>query len=343
MTIQEIKDRIYKDYIATFKNAITPLRVSFFDKFSDSLAGTYQLIYIYLNNILKDSFLTSCTQSRVTSYFAPLKGLEQKDATPAKGTGRFTGVDGSIVAIDTILLYNNLEYKTTESGTIASGFLDLAIESVESGSENNTLSNITLNLSVPIIGVDNSIISTDGITGASDVETIETLRNRTKEKFANPESIDNYYTYTSLAETLANVKKAFVSPLKNGAGTFGITILTVGNNGVPIQADIDAVEQLFIDENAIPVYVIPEYFLPTIITQNFTILLQNTSDENKEYIKQLVSDYLYIYQRPGTNFFYSGLAAFLETEGARLVSPLPTDTTAIADDEILTTGTFTWA
>lgn len=342
MTIKEIKDRIYKDYIASFKNAITPLRVSFFDKFSDSLAGTFQLLYIYFNNILKDSFLTTCTQSRVLSYFAPLKGLTQKNATVATGIVRFTGTDASIIPLGTILIYNNLEYKTTELGTIASGYADVQCESVEAGSENNTLENITLNLSVPVDGIDNSCISIGGFSGANDRETIENLRNRTKEKFANPESIDNYYTYTSLAETLPNIKKAFVSENKNGAGTFGITALTVGNNGVPIQADIDAIENLFISQNAIPVYVIPEYFLPTIITQDYTILLQDTSDENKTYITQLIRDYQYIYQRPNSSFYFSGLAAFLETKGARMTSPDPLTFQAIANDEILDLGTITW-
>lgn len=343
MTIKEIKDRIYKDFIATFKNAITPLRVSFFDKFSDSLAGTFQLIYIYFNNILKDSFLTTCTQSRVLSYFMPLKGLELKEATKSFGIGRFTGVEGSIIPNDTILLYNNLEYTTSASGTIVSGYSDVNIESVLTGSEQNTLSNITLALSIPVDGIDNSVISTGGLVGASDDETVENGRNRTKQAFASPTSIDNYYTYVTLAETLPNVKKAFVSPLKNGAGTFGITILTVGNDGVPVQADIDTVEQLFIDEQAVPIYVIPEYFLPTIITQDFTILLQDTSDTNKTYITQLIKDYLYIYQRPGNSFVFTGMAALLATKGARIIFPEPTSSTAIANDEILDLGVVTWA
>ena len=342
MTIKELKDRIYQDFITSFKNAITPLRASFFDQLSNTLASTFHLIYIYLNNIIKDSFLTTCTQSRVLSYFAPLKNITQKEATKSKGTLRFTGNDGEVIPLYTKLIYNELEYQTIEEGIIASGFADILAESIESGSIQNTLGNIDLFLIVPIIGIDNKAISIDGFSGAIDRETIESVRTRVKQKFATPVEIDNDNFYKSLANEVPNVKASFVSSVKNGVGTFGITILTQSNDGVPIQADIDEVEQYFIDNQAVPSYVEVEYFLPTIVSQNFSILLSENSTTKQTETEQAIRDYLYLFQKAGVSFQFSGLATYLQTIGARLNNPDPASDIAIASDEVLDVGTITW-
>ena len=342
MTILELKNRIYQDFISSFQNAITPLKKSFFEQLSNTLAATFQLLYIYLDRIFNDSFLTTCTKDRVLSYFAPLKDIEQKEPTVASGIVRFTGIDTTLIPAGTILIYNELEYITIEDGTIAAGFVDMNCESVEKGTVNNTLANIDLFLTTPIIGIDNKAISIAGFTKAIDEETIESVRTRTKQKFATATQIDNDNNYKALANELPNVKATFISDLKNGVGTFGITILTFSNDGVAIQSDIDELEQHFIDNEAVPIYVDTEYFLPTITYQAFSIQLAIDSDDNQELITQSIRDYLYLFQKPNTTFYFQGLADFLQTKGARLISPIPSSYYAIADDEILDLGVITW-
>lgn len=342
MDILELKNRIYNDFVSSFQNAITPLKKSFFEQLSNTLSATFQLLYIYLDRILNDSFLTTCTESRVLNYFAPLKNITRKEPTVATGIIRFTGVELTIVPSGTILLYNELEYITIESGTITTGFADINAESVEKGTVNNTLGNIDLFLSTPIDGIDNKAISIAGFSGAIDTETIESVRTRTKQKFASPTNIDNDNSYKSLANELSNVKASFISSNKNGVGTFGITILTFSNDGVPVQADIDEVEQYFIDNEAVPTYIEAEYFLPTIVSQNFSIQLAIDNTENRELLTKLITEYLYLYQKPGTTFYFANLAKFIQSNGARLVSPLTTDSVLLAADEVLDMGTITW-
>jgi len=342
MTIQELKDRIYNDFIAAFKNAITPLKKSFFEQLSNAQAATFQLLYIYLDRILNDSFLTTCTKDRVLGYFAPLKNIERKDPTKSTGIIKFTGVETTVIPSGTILLYNDLEYQTTADGTITAGIANIDSESVGTGTLNNTLASIDMFLASPIVGIDNKAISVLGFSGAIDKETIESVRTRTKQKFATTTQVDNDNYYKSLANELSNVKATFISDLKNGAGTFGVTILTFSNDGVAVQADIDEVGQYFIDNDAVPTYVEAEYFLPTITDQAFTIQLAINDTTNQDSVSQSIRDYLYLEQKPSTTFEYSGLSDFLQTLGARLVSPLPTDTDLLADDEVLDLGTVTW-
>jgi len=342
MTILELKNRIYNDFISSFKNAITPLKKSFFEQLANALSATFQLIYIYLDRIFNDSFLSTCTDSRVLSYFAPLKNITPKLATSATGTVRFTGLDATVIPIDTILIYNELEYMTTAAGTIATGYADIAVQSVGTGTLNNTLANIDLFLSSPIDGIDNKATSTLGFSGAIDDEIVESVRTRTKQKFATASQIDNYNFYRSLANEVPNVKASFISELKNGVGTFGITILTYSNNGVPIQADIDAVQQYFIDNESVPVYVDAQYFLPTIVPQNFSIQLAINNAENQALFEQYIRDYLYLYQKPTYAFEFADLALFLQSKGGRVVSPDPTTSITPTASQVIDLGVITW-
>lgn len=342
MDIKTLKDRVYKDFISSFDNAITPLKKSFFEQISNSLAATFQLIYIFIDRVFSDSFLTTCTESRVLSYFAPLKNVIRKEPTVALGVAKFTGVETTVIPIGTLFIFNELEYKTLDVGTITTGFADINCESVEKGSVNNTLSNTSFVLSVPIIGIDNSVLSVLGFSGAVDQETIESLRTRTKQKFASPTNIDNDNFYKSLANELSNVKATFISSVKNGAGTFGVTILTFSNNGVPIQSDIDEVEQHFIDTESVPEYVEAEYFLPTITLQAFDIQLAIDDSINRALVSQALRDYMYLNQKPATTFKFDAVADFLQTLGGRLITPIPTSGVLLADDEILDLGVITW-
>jgi len=342
MTIRELKDRIYNDFISSFQNAITPLKKSFFDQLSNTLAATFQLVYIYLDRIINDSFLTTCTKDRVLSYFAPLKNITRKEPTVSSGIVKFTGTDTTLIPSSTILIYNELEYITIEDGTISSGFTDINCESIEKGSIYNTLANIDLFLSNPIVGVDNKTISILGFNGAIDEETIESVRTRTKQKFGTTTQVDNDNFYKSLANEIPNVKASFISDLKLGLGSFGVTILTFSNDGVPIQSDIDEVEQYFIDSEAVPIYVRADYFLPIIITQDFSIQLSINNATNQSIVSQAIRDYLYLTQKPDTTFEFNDLSEYLQTIGARLILPLHTSNITLAKDEVLDLGTITW-
>lgn len=342
-TLQQIKDRVYNDFVVSFQNVITPLKKSFFEILSNSISASVHLLYLYLDNVKKNSFLHSCTQDRVTSYFAPLLGLSLKEATVSTGIARFTGVDTTTIPSGTKIIYNgSIEFITIGAGVITGGIADIQCTSSKTGTLNNTINNISLSLVVPIAGVDNIVVSTLGFLGAIDPETIESLRGRCITKQGKNPQIDNNNYYKTLALEVPNVRAAFISELKNGGGTFGVTILTNSNNGVPVQSDINAVEAYFIQQNGVPTYALAEYFIPTIIYQNLNILLAVESEENKTFIEQLAKDYIYRFQEPGTPFKFLGLSKILQANGARLSSPLPTATISLQLDEVLDIGSIFW-
>jgi len=48
---------------------------------------------------------------------------------------------------------------------------------------------------------------------------------------------------------------------------------------------------------------------------------------------------MYLYQKPSTTFVFSGLATYLQTQGARLSD---TSNVTLADNEVLDLGVITW-
>jgi uncharacterized phage protein gp47/JayE len=347
MTLIDLKNRIYSSFVASFTNAITPLRKSFFEVISNAMASVSNLLYLYLDNVQKNSFLNSCSQSRVLSYFAPLNRLTIKAATYAEGVIRFTGLPGTTIPLGTKVIYNNtsLEYETTVASTIdINGYVDITMKATSDnlGSQANTLPNIDLTLSVPILGINSAVVSTLGFTKGIDKETVESLRQRCMIKQGDSPLIGNRNYYRTLGNKISNVKATFISELVNGPGTFGITILTYSNNGVAIQQDIDDVEDYFTSLSSIPAYVKADYFLPTIIYTNIQILLAVNNDTNKAIVESLARDYIYLYQRQGGTFSFLGLSKILQNQGARLIDPEHSYEIDIALTEVLDIGTITW-
>ena len=340
ISLNDLKNRVFTDFISSFDNAITPVKKSFFDVLSNTIASVSRLQYIYLENVQKESFLNSCSEDRLLTYFSPLNNVTKKTATKSVGTVTFTGVNASIIPINTKVTHNNIEFVTTSAGTISNNSVDISVESVNAGILNNTLSNIQLFLNIPIEGVDTGLTSLNGITGAIDQETIDSLRTRIINKQATSKEIDSINYYKSIINEVNNVKSGFVSERIYGNGTIGITILTKSNNGT--QNDLDTVQVYLENRKAIPAYVNATYFLPTIISQAFTVLLSVDNATNQTKIKKIIQDYIYEYQRLNSSFSYLGLSKILLNNGSRLVSPAPTDATTISSVQVLDVGVVTW-
>ncbi len=340
MTIKTIKDKIYNDFISSFAGVITPLSKSFFDNFANSLSGMFKLLYIYMDNVSKESFVTTCSDNTLLTYFAPLFGVERKTATKSKGTITFFGVTGSIIPAGTILKYSKLEFITTAEATITETNIDVICESVETGEENNTTENITLKLSESLEGIDDEAISTAGFSTATNIESIEALRYRVKLAMSSSVKIENDNFYKSEAMRVENVKSVYISNAKNGAGTLGLTILT--ETGMTTQTDIDNVEAHFKDNNLINPAIQVEFFIPTIVHLDLSIQLSQNTESNQNEMVELIKDYLTIYQKPNTTFYIRDISDFVASKGGRVIQPLQTADINLADDEVIKLGNILW-
>lgn len=94
------------------------------------------------------------------------------------------------------------------------------IQSVLSGSSFNLSSDETLTLQTAIPGIDTTVgIAEPGLTGGTDVETIESLRTRMLDRIQNPVAHFNASDISEISKTVAGVTRVFVDEPGDDVGT----------------------------------------------------------------------------------------------------------------------------
>ena len=104
-------------------------------------------------------------------------GIRRNQANRATGTERFIGENGTIIPIGFIISSGSIQYRTTASGTISSGNVDLAIEAVVGGANGNNLAGTITFINSPLAGL-TSVSNITDTTGGTDQETDEQLKVR---------------------------------------------------------------------------------------------------------------------------------------------------------------------
>lgn len=165
-------------------------------------------------------------------------GLTRKAATKASGVVRFTGSAGTAIAIGTEVSTaavsaddEPISFLTTESGTISSTTVDLAVEAVNEGADGNVGANTVTVLVSPNAGV-SAVANPSAITGGSDVETDEDLRYRVLLKLRGGQGAGTISDYEQWALAYEGVVAALVVPVGYGAGTVQVVVTAAGQGAV---------------------------------------------------------------------------------------------------------------
>jgi uncharacterized phage protein gp47/JayE len=166
--------------------------------------------------------------------------LERKAATKATGVQRFTGTQGTLIAVGAEIGPAQSDpdvepptFVTTESDIIpAGGFIDLAIEAVDPGSEGNIAANAITLLISAVSGTVSSITNPSATVGGADTESDEALRERIQLAFAGTGS-GNITWYKRYALGFEGVGRVQVVPHFNGPGTVMVIIADVNGGPLP--------------------------------------------------------------------------------------------------------------
>jgi len=162
--------------------------------------------------------------------------IEIQEATFAIGTTKVTGVNSTLIPVDTLLVRNDgIEYVTTAPGTISSGFVDVPVQCTTEGEIGNAPSGTILTLSSPIIGADDDTILTgSGAEGGVEGDTDAIIRQNLLNRIQNPPMGGSENDYKAVAEGVAGVDRAF--PFENQAGLSQVlgSVTTVIKGVAPI-------------------------------------------------------------------------------------------------------------
>jgi uncharacterized phage protein gp47/JayE len=178
--------------------------------------------------------------------------IERNPATIAKGIVTFTGEPGTEIAPGTTVAVEgpaeqveSQEYEVTEGGTIPEGgTLDLPVAALSAGVAADAPAAAVTLLQSEVAGVE-AVTNADPILGGADPESDESLRERLLESKdgEGPGNTKDYAVWSRAYS--AEIGRAVVIPLWNGAGTVLVIVLTAA--GDPVSEETVDGLQAFLD------------------------------------------------------------------------------------------------
>lgn len=282
-------------------------------------------------------------------------GITRIPAASATGAITVTGNDAAVInAGETLQAPDGQLYTTDAQAVIASGTAIIAVTAVEAGASGNQDNGITLTFITTPAGVDSeTTVEAAGLTGGTDIETMERLRVRFAERKASPPrggSTDDYIAWAKQAS--ADVTRVWVIKHTNPAGTteYGsILIYVVTDNlasPIPSQAVRDAVYNYIHQAHIRPAGAKHVYVeILTAVPLNMTLgsLTPNTIAVQAA-IEAEIADMLARESEPGGTILLSHIreAISLATGESDYVLTTPSTNLAANFGQILVPGVITW-
>jgi uncharacterized phage protein gp47/JayE len=229
-------------------------------------------------------------------YHAKGRGITRKPANAASGELLITGIPGTTIpagfkfAAPATADSPAIEYQTTEKYTIGEdGTVRVQITAVEPGIKGNVPSNTVTLMMTPIKGI-TSVTNEAAITGGTEVESDDELRNRIMEIDAASEAsfVGSDDDYKRWAEEVPGVGTALVMPEWAGPGT--VKVVVIDANGQPAnQAIITAVYNNIMSpddrlQRKAPIGATVTVEAPTAKEINYSFTLELKAGENQETV-----------------------------------------------------------
>ena len=336
-TLQEIKDRV--DAETTARLDATQLRRSDVAVFKTVIASVAHSLYSAIEYGRNQLFLDSCETSYL-ERLANIWGLKRKQATKASGTVQFKYAQSvSDIPLHTVLQTDSgLEYETITSPD-AEG--NATIRALAGGQIYNISSDIDLSLQNPIVGVEKAVTVTD-ISGGSDTETDESLRQRALEHTQNPPRQGTKEDYIAWCKEVEGCGYAWCYPKEQGDGTVTLRILN-DNHDFPSEELISKVqENVSLKSN-----IMASVYIVSPVAQPFNFKLKITPDNltMRAQAEQAIRDVFKKESVPGGKIYLSHInlaISKLTDEVDHVIIEPAADIQADGAPYLPTVGEITW-
>jgi uncharacterized phage protein gp47/JayE len=219
---------------------------SLWDDLSGADALEFDRLYDRLNEVAAAA-IPALSFGTFLDAWAESLGRTRNDAALAGGSLRFSGTNGTVIPAGTRASTpqtsadeDEVEFVTTEGGTIASGIVDLEAVAIVAGSAGNVPASTVTLLDTAIAGV--SVTNPAAMTGGADVETDEALQKRLLRQLSNPSGPGNADYYVNLALDTPGVGFVTVQPNTPSVGFVKVVITDVNNDPAPTPL-VDALQE----------------------------------------------------------------------------------------------------
>lgn len=345
---ENMKYEVIKQNILSSIKGIDKREGSFINDMVSPVSMELEGNYVELEKLLSVFFLEDMNEEDLIRKCAEY-AIYRKMGTYAEGVATFTGLENTLIPIDTLLSTNTgSTFVTTEEKAIPPGVttIDIPIKATDVGDMYNIDPNSINTLSV---GINNiiSVTNKEKLTGGTDIETIKELLNRLLLRLRTPGTSGNKEHYKLWAMEVDGIGDAMVFPLWNGNGTVQVIPITTDKK-VPDQTIINKVSTTI--EEKRPIGATVTVTAPTEIQINITA----TIEIDTNYVFQKIID---VYTEKITKYikdsvpnikvvdYFKCLSLFYEVEGVKSVKnfKINNDTTNIniGTKEIQVIGTIT--
>jgi uncharacterized phage protein gp47/JayE len=342
-TLPQLIDQGAAEFESRLPGVLARVRSSVIGVINRVLAGALSALYKYAEWLNDQVWPDRADADNLPAHGARW-GKNQLPAAPATGTVQFTGVDGSVIALGTVVQRSDsVQYQTTAEGTIAAGVANIAAQAVAPGQLGNAVIATSLTLTSPIPGVNAVATAQTALAGGADVEGIEAWRARILSRIRKPPQGGASYDYEAWALEVPGVTRAWVYPGEQGAGTVVVrfvreddaAIIPDAGEVAAVQAAIDAVR---------PVTATTYVVAPIATPQNFSIQL---TPDTAAIRAAVGAELLALYRReaaPGGTMLISHQREAISTSAGETdhVLSVPAANQAHTVGQLPTLGVITW-
>lgn len=344
-TLPTLVTRSEQDFVSRLALSGAILRRSVVAVFARVLAGGFHLLYGNLDFLSKQIF-PDTSEVEFLRRQGSLYGINPKAATFATGNATFTGTNGTIVPLGSLVQRSDgVQYQTRAAVTITLGVAVAILDALAAGDVGNASVGVVVTLVSPITSVNSSAtVAAGGLTLGSDAENDDDYRVRVIDRLRNPPQGGSKTDYENWARAVPGVTRAWAFPGELGAGT--VVVRFVRDDDSPIIPDAGEVAavQAYLDA-ARPVTALLTVVAPVAVALNFTIhLVPDTADTRAAVTAELQDLLAADNIVPGTTILLTQLTtAIAIADGVTdYVMTVPAANVVYATGQIPTFGVITW-
>ena len=308
-------------------------------------AGALFSIYGYMQWIVKQ-ILPDTADEAMLERQANLRIGGRKQPTQATGSVQVTGTSGAFLPEGTVLQSaSGNQYTTVEAVTLDGTTATASVVSTEKGSAMNLDAGETLRLVSPVASIQDEVTVVDpGITGGSDLESVEDLRDRVIRSYQIIPCGGDADDYVTWALEVEGITRAWCIPNHMGAGTVGV--FCVRDDDDPITPDEQELQDVKDHIDSVrPVTANVYVKAPTLKTVNYTISVTPDSAAVRTAVQAALSNLIDSEGDLGGTIYLSHIRAAVsgatgETDNT-VISP--TSDVTCAETELPVMGQITWS
>jgi uncharacterized phage protein gp47/JayE len=342
-TLAQIVDRVQADFVSRLDLASAVLRRSVVYVLTRVIAGAAHMLHGHLEFLARQLFPDLSEDAFLLRQAALFVGGPNPPGF-ATGTIACTGVDGSPIGLDELLVSSGgLEYKTTTAAVVAGGTASVDVIALLAGPDSTLSVGVALSFESPIVGVSSTATVTASLEDGTAAETIDELRVRLLERMAEPAHGGSSPDYVAWAKEVPGVTRVWVTPLGLGPGTVVVRFVRDDDvSPIPDAGEVTAVQTKLDTEK--PAHATVTAIAPIDAPIAMTIHIVPDSTDLRNAVKAELADTLRRTQSPGsTTLLSSLLTAIGNTAGITdFTLTVPAANVPHTTGQLASVGTVTW-